>query len=117
MKSLGDVVAEAPAKGAELGLVRRSSIDSVDRPPPATPYGASGDLGTRATLRSLKRGLGKLWRRHRGNASITEYDPSYKVAYLGNVLTGWAKGKALSGTSPLILPRRPTECKASRAFP
>lgn len=45
------------------------------------------------TIRSLKRGLGRLWRRHRGNASITEYDPSYKVAYLGNVLTGWAKGE------------------------
>ncbi|XP_046594828.1 uncharacterized protein LOC107217371 [Neodiprion lecontei] len=45
------------------------------------------------TLRSLKKGLGRLWRRHRGNASITEYDPSYKVAYLGNVLTGWAKGE------------------------
>ncbi|KOC63927.1 Protein FAM43A [Habropoda laboriosa] len=45
------------------------------------------------TLRSLKRGLGRLWRRQRGNASITEYDPCYKVAYLGNVLTGWAKGE------------------------
>lgn len=24
--------------------------------------------------------------------TITEYDPCYKVAYLGNVITGWAKG-------------------------
>lgn len=24
--------------------------------------------------------------------TITEYDPTYKVVYLGNVLTGWAKG-------------------------
>ena len=44
------------------------------------------------TIRSLKRMLNKFWRRHRGNAVITDIDPSYKVAYLGNVLTGWAKG-------------------------
>lgn len=43
------------------------------------------------TLRSLKQGLGKLWRRR--SVTITEYDPTYKVVYLGNVLTGWAKGK------------------------
>jgi hypothetical protein len=45
------------------------------------------------TLRVLKLGLGKLWKRQ--SVTITEYDPSYKVAYLGNVLTGWAKGKKL----------------------
>lgn len=43
------------------------------------------------TLRSLKLSLGKLWKRR--SVTITEYDPTYKVAYLGNVLTGWAKGK------------------------
>ncbi|CAB0041447.1 unnamed protein product [Trichogramma brassicae] len=74
---------------------RRGSLDSVDRlslssGSTSTSVGAS-EIGTR-TLKSLKRGLGKLWRRHRGNVSITEYDPTYKVAYLGNVLTGWAKG-------------------------
>lgn len=35
-------------------------------------------------------GLGKLWRRQ--SVTITEYDPCYKVVYLGNVLTGIAKG-------------------------
>ncbi|XP_014230038.1 uncharacterized protein LOC106654613 [Trichogramma pretiosum] len=75
---------------------RRGSLDSVDRlslssGSTSTSVGAS-EIGTR-TLKSLKRGLGKLWRRHRGNVSITEYDPTYKVAYLGNVLTGWAKGE------------------------
>uniref|UniRef100_A0ABD2WWV7 Uncharacterized protein n=1 Tax=Trichogramma kaykai TaxID=54128 RepID=A0ABD2WWV7_9HYME len=75
---------------------RRGSLDSIDRlslssGSTSTSVGAS-EIGTR-TLKSLKRGLGKLWRRHRGNVSITEYDPTYKVAYLGNVLTGWAKGK------------------------
>ncbi|XP_071541277.1 uncharacterized protein [Panulirus ornatus] len=32
----------------------------------------------------------KLWRKK--SVTITEYDPIYKVVYLGNVLTGWAKG-------------------------
>ncbi|KAJ8673094.1 hypothetical protein QAD02_004355 [Eretmocerus hayati] len=79
--------------------IRRSSLDSCDRLSLASSrstnsslMSGSSEIGTR-TLRSLKRGLGKLWRRHRGNASITEYDPTYKVAYLGNVLTGWAKGE------------------------
>ncbi|XP_071633761.1 uncharacterized protein [Temnothorax longispinosus] len=76
MKTMGDVVAD--------------SIDETDGT--VQPSSASKEFGQR-TLRSLKRGLGRLWRRHRGNASITEYDPSYKVAYLGNVLTGWAKGE------------------------
>ncbi|XP_053978587.1 uncharacterized protein LOC128876341 [Hylaeus volcanicus] len=79
MKTMGDVVA-----------------DPVDEQNGTSGSGqnatASKEFGQR-TLRSLKRGLGRLWRRHRGNASITEYDPCYKVAYLGNVLTGWAKGE------------------------
>ncbi|XP_015116521.1 uncharacterized protein LOC107040789 [Diachasma alloeum] len=78
MKTMGDVVA-AP--------VEEDSAEDSN-------YHSSGgkELGHR-TLKSLKRGLGKLWKRHQGNVSITEYDPSYKVAYLGNVLTGWAKGE------------------------
>ncbi|XP_050541824.1 uncharacterized protein LOC126905800 isoform X4 [Daktulosphaira vitifoliae] len=36
-------------------------------------------------------GLGKIWRRR--SVTITEYDPCYKVVYLGNVLTGIAKGE------------------------
>ena len=31
------------------------------------------------------------WKRR--TANITDYDPTYRVVYLGNVLTGWAKGK------------------------
>lgn len=30
------------------------------------------------------------WKRR--TANITDYDPTYRVVYLGNVLTGWAKG-------------------------
>merc|ERR1719361_2589424 len=39
------------------------------------------------------RGLGgkiSFWKKR--SANITDYDPSYRVIYLGNVLTGWAKG-------------------------
>lgn len=39
--------------------------------------------------------LKKLWKRK--SAVITEYDPSYKVIYLGNVVTGWAKGRLTPG--------------------
>ncbi|XP_039296225.1 uncharacterized protein LOC111043282 [Nilaparvata lugens] len=47
------------------------------------------DLKERA-IKSLKQSLARLWRRR--SVTITEYDPCYKVAYLGNVITGWAKG-------------------------
>ncbi|XP_033226453.1 uncharacterized protein LOC117178966 isoform X2 [Belonocnema kinseyi] len=73
----GDVVAD-PLEDGTSGSLQNPSTGK--------------EFGQR-TLRSLKRGLGRLWKRHRGNASITEYDPCYKVAYLGNVLTGWAKGE------------------------
>lgn len=48
------------------------------------------DFTTRAIGR-LSRGLGRLLRRT-NSVRISEPDPVYKVAYLGNVLTGWAKG-------------------------
>ena len=40
----------------------------------------------------MKKSLPRWWKK-RFSASITESDPSCKVVYLGNVLTGWAKGK------------------------
>lgn len=45
-------------------------------------------------IRSLTKGLGKLLRRNCDSADISAPDPEYKVFYLGNVLTGWAKGKS-----------------------
>lgn len=35
--------------------------------------------------------LNKFWKKR--SVTITEYDPTYKVVYLGNVLTAWAKGE------------------------
>lgn len=78
MKMMADVVAAPADDETTSGSMQTASVGK--------------EFGQK-TLRSLKRGLGRLWRRQRGNASITEYDPSYKVAYLGNVLTGWAKGE------------------------
>ncbi|CAF4896178.1 unnamed protein product [Pieris macdunnoughi] len=48
------------------------------------------DFTSRA-IGKLSRGLGRLLRRT-NSVRISEPDPVYKVAYLGNVLTGWARG-------------------------
>ncbi|XP_078033574.1 uncharacterized protein LOC144468177 [Augochlora pura] len=79
-----------------MKMMADEAVDPVDEQNSTgagTQNGTAGKEFGQRTLRSLKKGLGRLWRRHRGNASITEYDPCYKVAYLGNVLTGWAKGE------------------------
>ncbi|GLV41598.1 uncharacterized protein CBL_06827 [Carabus blaptoides fortunei] len=43
--------------------------------------------------RALKTLFNRLRLRKYASADISTPDPSYKVAYLGNVLTGWAKGE------------------------
>lgn len=53
---------------------------------------ASGKDFTSRTIGKLSRGLGKLLRRT-NSVRISDPDPVYKVAYLGNVLTGWARGE------------------------
>lgn len=35
----------------------------------------------------------KFWKKR--SANISDYDPTFRVIYLGNVLTGWAKGKII----------------------
>lgn len=54
----------------------------------------SDDLGSKA-MRTISRGLGKLWWKRTHSVDISSPDPEFKVSYLGNVLTGWAKGKKL----------------------
>lgn len=44
-------------------------------------------------IRTLTRSLGKLWKRTH-SVDISTPDPEFKVSYLGNVLTGWAKGES-----------------------
>lgn len=48
------------------------------------------DLSARA-IRTISKGLSLFWRRSY-SVEISTPDPEYKVFYLGNVLTGWAKG-------------------------
>ncbi|XP_041973745.1 uncharacterized protein LOC121729332 [Aricia agestis] len=54
--------------------------------------GAGAGAGAARALGRLSRGLGRLLRRT-NSVRISEPDPVYKVAYLGNVLTGWARGE------------------------
>ena len=44
---------------------------------------------SRTRSRDLRNKI-SFWKRK--SAAITDYDPTYRVIYLGNVLTGWAKG-------------------------
>lgn len=44
-------------------------------------------------IKSFTKGIGKLLRRNCSSVEISAPDPEYKVLYLGNVLTGWAKGE------------------------
>lgn len=54
---------------------------------------ASGKDFTARAIGRLSRGIGKLLRRT-NSVRISDPDPIYKVAYLGNVLTGWARGES-----------------------
>lgn len=49
------------------------------------------DVSARA-LRTISKGLSRLLWRKSHSVDISTPDPEYKVSYLGNVLTGWAKG-------------------------
>lgn len=55
-------------------------------------YVNDNESGAKA-IRSITRGLGRLLRRNSHSIEISRPDPEYKVSYLGNVLTGWAKGE------------------------
>ncbi|XP_062127092.1 uncharacterized protein LOC133839512 isoform X2 [Drosophila sulfurigaster albostrigata] len=55
--------------------------------------GRSEDQLSTKAMRTLTRGLGKLWWKRTHSVDISTPDPEYKVSYLGNVLTGWAKGE------------------------
>lgn len=51
------------------------------------------DIGIRA-FKSISKGLGRLLWRKSHSVDISAPDPEFKVSYLGNVLTGWAKGES-----------------------
>ncbi|XP_055922171.1 uncharacterized protein LOC129953238 [Eupeodes corollae] len=55
-------------------------------------HDSNKDLSVKA-FRTISRGLGKLWWKRTHSVDISNPDPEFKVSYLGNVLTGWAKGE------------------------
>jgi hypothetical protein len=64
-----------------------SNLSSLDTP------SAPVERSNMKTIKSITKGIGKLLRRNCDSVAISAPDPEYKVFYLGNVLTGWAKGK------------------------
>ena len=48
----------------------------------------------------LPSGSRLFWKKKR-SAVISDVDPQYRVTYLGNVLTGWAKGEPVYRVTPL----------------
>lgn len=69
---------------------KRVSIEPLNSEMPSRYY--QKDRGRRA----LRTFLNRLRLRKTASADITEPDPTYKVAYLGNVITGWAKGESIN---------------------
>lgn len=59
--------------------------------PQMSDFCEDSDLGTR-TLKIISKGLGRFFWKKSYSVDISEPDPEFKVSYLGNVLTGWAKG-------------------------
>lgn len=85
-------------KSAPLATIPQLLARRASEPRSSLPAeGAASSLGSERAARALgrlSRGLGRLLRRG-GSVRISEPDPVYKVAYLGNVLTGWARGESL----------------------
>lgn len=80
---------------SETQIDRMASSDCTDsscKPNhlPIEDFCDEKDLSARA-IRSISKGLSLIWRR-KYSVEISTPDPEYKVFYLGNVLTGWAKG-------------------------
>lgn len=70
-----------------LNNKRVPSIEALNSEMPGK--GLQKDKG-RKLLKGL---LNRLRMRRYASVTISKPDPSYRVAYLGNVVTGWAKGK------------------------
>lgn len=98
-KEDGDVaVAGSDENAMQLTNVMTLTTDSRD-----LQYGSRQEHVGRAedqlsakAMRTLTRSLGKLWWKRTHSVDISTPDPEYKVSYLGNVLTGWAKGECIS---------------------
>jgi hypothetical protein len=66
-----------------------TNLNSIE----STTSSAPMEKSNLKTIKNFTKGLGKLLRRNCDSVAISTPDPEYKVFYLGNVLTGWAKGE------------------------
>lgn len=87
--------ASTPTKSVQVHTERfqKCSENHVDNVT-LSDFCEDNDLGTRA-MKIISKGLGKfLWKRSY-SVDISEPDPEFKVSYLGNTQTSWAKGELL----------------------
>ena len=81
-------------KGLRIPSLIRSRSSESKTAAATTPTGRGGDEGGGGWLPD-KQARSKMGFWKRKSANITDYDPTYRVIYLGNVLTGWAKGESV----------------------
>lgn len=82
--------AAAVAAAAAQAAAQAAAAGDDNKKLPIEDFCDEKDLSARA-FRTISKGLGLIWRRSY-SVEISTPDPEYKVFYLGNVLTGWAKG-------------------------
>lgn len=97
-KEDGDI---ANGGGVDENSVQLSNVMTLTTDSRDLQYGSRQEHVGRAedqlsakAMRTLTRSLGKLWWKRTHSVDISTPDPEYKVSYLGNVLTGWAKGES-----------------------
>lgn len=83
-----DVVDSAIFTGSENNT-KDSSIQTLNSEMP------NKEMQKEKRKRVFKSLLNRLRCKKYASATISKPDPTYRVAYLGNVVTGWAKGKTL----------------------
>ncbi|KAG5869827.1 hypothetical protein JTB14_020185 [Gonioctena quinquepunctata] len=81
------VVLPKPVNDADLKKV--PSIETLNSEMPCKDF--HKDRGKKAFKSLLNR---LRWKKY-ASATISRPDPSYRVVYLGNVVTGWAKGMSI----------------------
>lgn len=86
------IMGEPDVVDSVIAACRKSStkVPSIETLNSEMPLRECRKDGGRRLLKTL---FNRLRLRKAASANISEPDPTFKVAYLGNVVTGWAKGK------------------------
>lgn len=85
-----DSVIETCRKNSTSHMNNNNKIPSIETLNSEMPLRECRKDGGRRLLKTL---FNRLRLRKAASADISVPDPTFKVAYLGNVVTGWAKGK------------------------